>query len=479
MFRDLSWLHYAPARRLHGAARMPNASFSVAVVGGGPAGLTAAFRLQRAGARVSLFEAAPHLGGRTRTDEIEGARIDTGAQLFGSSYTRLIALLDDLGIRDRLVRSPGRDALWRDGRVHEVVYGSVPSMLASGALPMRTKLRLGATYVPFLARHASALTLHAPERTAAAGLDGESIAQWGVREMGDDFVDFLVHPHLTTLYGAPPADTSAALYHVLARQGVDVSVFALRGGAGTLCDALGDALRGAGAELLLGRAVQAVTPSGAGVTISMPGGEHDFDAAVVAVPAPAARALLPAGPAPLADWLDGVRFRPAMTAALLLDRPLDARFFGLSFPRGAMRTLAAVCVEANKIPGLVPEGRGLLVVFLHPAAAAATIDADSRAVVDALLPELGRVLPAVTETITRARVYRWAHGQPVVGPGYFGHLARYRELAAAPSRVALAGEYLYLPSVEGAVTSGDAAAASLLRHLASRDHRRSEPTTDS
>ena len=113
--------------------------------------MTAAYALQKAGASVTLFESSDHLGGRAFTDELDGFRVDTGAQLVGSMYSRFRKLMAEIGLD--LVRVPGRDALWRDGRAHEVVYGSVASMATSGGLPFFTKMKLGASYVPFLTRH--------------------------------------------------------------------------------------------------------------------------------------------------------------------------------------------------------------------------------------------------------------------------------------------------------------------------------------
>jgi phytoene dehydrogenase-like protein len=46
----------------------------VIIVGGGLAGLSAAFRLARAGRRVRLFEARPHLGGRTASWTEDGMK---------------------------------------------------------------------------------------------------------------------------------------------------------------------------------------------------------------------------------------------------------------------------------------------------------------------------------------------------------------------------------------------------------------------
>src|SRR5690606_27668149 len=143
----------------------------IGVVGAGLAGLAAARRLQAAGARVTVLEAGDRVGGRAITDEVDGFRIDPGAQLVASMHRRFLGVVRGLGMESRLLPAEGRDALWRDGRIHEVVYGSVTSMIASRALPFATKMRMGAHYVPFLSRHGDALRLEEPEAAAAAGLD--------------------------------------------------------------------------------------------------------------------------------------------------------------------------------------------------------------------------------------------------------------------------------------------------------------------
>lgn len=441
--------------------------FSAAVVGAGPAGLAAALRLHAAGASVTVVEAAPAVGGRTRTHPADGWRIDPGVQLYAAHYDAFFGLLRAAGAEALAERSPGRDALWRGGRAHEVVYGSPASMLASGALPMGLKLKMGAKYLPFLQRHGAELDLGALERAAAAGLDGESIAAWGRRELGGDFVDLLAAPLLGTLYGMLPDEASAGFYHALARQGLNLQVRALRGGADGFCRAAAERLAQAGATLHLSTAVDTVAvEDDGGVRVSAGPLFERFDAAVVALPAPeAARVAKFLTPAQ-AETLLAVRVRPAASLALLLDRPAGVRYFGLSFPPGEARNVAAVCVQENKVAGLVPPGKGLLVVFALPHAAERLQEGSAEDALSLLLPDVVRALPGVERSLVQARLYTWPHGWTRFAPGALGRLPALRSVAldSAP-RAVLAGDWLYAPTVEGAVTSGLAAADRLLSRL--------------
>lgn len=436
---------------------------SVAVCGAGPAGLAAALRLHSAGASVTLFDAAPHVGGRTRTDDVDGWRIDPAVQLYSASYGRFFGLLRAAGAEGLAERSTGRDALWRKGRAHEVVYGSPASMLASGALPLPLKLRMGAQYLPFLQRHGGDLDLAALERAAAAGLDAESIAAWGRRELGRDFVDLLAAPLLATLYGALPDEVSAGFYHALARQGLNLEVRALRGGADGFCRAAADRLREAGASIHLSTAVSAVDTVEDGVQVSGEGWSQRFGSAVVALPAPEAHRVAKFLTPPAAKTLHGVSVRPAASLALLLDRPAGVRWFGLSFAPGEARNAAAICVQENKVGGLVPPGKGLLVVFALPHAAERLLGATADDALALLLPDAVRALPGIDRAVAGARFYDWRDGWTIFGPGSLGRLPALRSLAwdSAPPAV-LAGDWMYSPTVEGAVTSGLGAADRLL-----------------
>lgn len=88
----------------------------IAVVGAGPAGLTAAYVLSQAGARVEVHEAGPTVGGLSRTLELWNQRVDLGPHRFHTQDTRIQALWRELlGDDWGMVRShPG---VFRDGHI--------------------------------------------------------------------------------------------------------------------------------------------------------------------------------------------------------------------------------------------------------------------------------------------------------------------------------------------------------------------------
>jgi len=70
---------------------------NVAVIGAGWAGLAAAVALTQAKIRVSVFEAARHLGGRARTVEIEGVKLDNGQHILIGAYRETLRLMRVVG----------------------------------------------------------------------------------------------------------------------------------------------------------------------------------------------------------------------------------------------------------------------------------------------------------------------------------------------------------------------------------------------
>ncbi|MFL6021733.1 MAG: NAD(P)/FAD-dependent oxidoreductase [Marmoricola sp.] len=130
----------------------------VIVVGAGLAGLACARELSAAGVPVTVLESEDRIGGRVRTDVVDGFTIDRGFQVLNTAYPALGDFVD-LGNLD-LRSFPRGVRVRRDGVVHEVPHPlSSPTAAAraalSGAAGLRGKLAL--------ARYATGLLASSPD----------------------------------------------------------------------------------------------------------------------------------------------------------------------------------------------------------------------------------------------------------------------------------------------------------------------------
>jgi oxygen-dependent protoporphyrinogen oxidase len=164
----------------------------VAIVGGGIAGLAAAFFLRDAPVRVTVFEGSHRIGGKLAVSEIAGIGVDEGAEAMLARRPEGIDLVEAVGLNGELV-NPGTTtaAIWTRGAMRPLPGGQVmgvPGDLAALA-------RSGVLSVPGFARAALDLVLPQTRRHA----DASVASQVGAR-LGRQVVDRLVEPLLGGVY---------------------------------------------------------------------------------------------------------------------------------------------------------------------------------------------------------------------------------------------------------------------------------------
>lgn len=106
----------------------------VAIVGGGIAGLTAAWRLVNQGHEVHLYEGSGRVGGRMftrRNFNDDGMFVELGAELVDTNHTHIIALAKELGVKMQNLRrgEQGLDFIWLEDRLrtdHDVTAAFKP-----------------------------------------------------------------------------------------------------------------------------------------------------------------------------------------------------------------------------------------------------------------------------------------------------------------------------------------------------------------
>jgi protoporphyrinogen/coproporphyrinogen III oxidase len=426
----------------------------IAVVGGGLAGLSAARRLRRRGAEVTVLEAASRFGGRAVHEERGGFTLDAGPHVAGARDGRLLALVRDVGLEEALLPlRPVALARARGGVVQRLersahLVGGPPH--DAGLLGRLRLVRLER----LLRRYDGLLDPEAPER--AVRLDDRSAADFTRLYFGPAVLASWVAPWLFAEQLASAEEASRASFLLALRTRDRAAAGSFRSGLGRLAEALMDPARDrAGAR------VRAVAPrEGAGLRVALEAEVLEVDAVVLATPAPAALALSEAClRTPEHSYLGGVRYAAATAVCAGLTRsPLHEATRIWVAPEGQGSVLAVVHLEPGSPGGRAPEGAATAALLAGDAWSRAHAGAPDDVVAKALLAALDRLLPGSAAAARTIVVSRWKEALPRFDVGRLRALARFRavqrDLRAAGRRLYFAGDHLVGPTLEGAVVSG-------------------------
>ena len=465
----------------------------VVVIGGGIAGLAAAFFLREVPCRVTVLEGSARLGGKLSVSEIAGVMVDEGAEALLARRPEGTGLAAAAGLEVQLTW-PGTTAarIWSRGRMcplpRRQVLG-VPADLAELA-------GTGLMSSDGLARARQDLGLPATAR------DGDvPVAAFVAARFGHEVVDRLVDPLLAGVYAgrseelsfeatlpaiaaesrkhASLADAAAALLPDPARPGSPgpVPVFTtLAGGLGTLPAAVAAA---SGATVRTGAMVRGLARTATGWRLAV-GSRHDeehltADAVILAVPAsPAARLLGGvSGASAAVTALGEIRYASMAIVtfayrAAAFPRPLEGS--GYLVPAADGRPVKAVTFSTVKWPHLRDAGAGLHIVrcSLGRVGEEALLQSG-----DAELARLAAAdLAAATgarEPPVAARVTRWGGGLPQYTVGHLDRVARIRSAVAGQPGLAVCGAAYDGIGIPACVATAQAAAGQIAAHL--RDGR--------
>lgn len=165
-------------------------SGTVAIIGGGVTGLTAAFRLRQRGVPVTLYEASGRVGGVIRSVRKDGYLAEFGPNTILETSPKIISLVRDLGLESRRMYSdPAADKryLVRDKKLIEVP-ASPPKFFTSPLFSLNAKLRL----------------MLEPFRRRGPADREESVADFVRRRLGQEFLDYAINPLVAGIYAGDP-----------------------------------------------------------------------------------------------------------------------------------------------------------------------------------------------------------------------------------------------------------------------------------
>jgi len=408
----------------------------VVVIGGGLAGLACAGALRRAGIDALVLEAADEVGGRVRTEVVDGFRLDRGFQVVLSAYPALHWALDASAL-DLCWFEPGA-RVRAAGRWHRVADPlRQPQLIAStlrapiGGLDDKVRL---AAYTATLRRRSVRDLLRRPDTTTRARL--------GALGFSDRMIDRWWRPLLGGIQLDPSLSASARMAEVVLRMLLVGRAGVPRLGMGELPRALAAGLGADG--LRLGVRVERIE----GTTVVLPDAERiSARAVVVATEGPEAHRLLGASVPPVGS-------RPAAACWFAAPRPpMAGPVLLLDGDGSGPATNVAVMSEVS--PAYAPAGRALVVAAV-PGEPARDPDLPDR-----VREQLAGWFDASTRDWDLLATQRIAHGHPVTGPP----LRPRRRVTLGDGRF-VCGDHRDTPSIQGAVFSGSRTAVAVRRFLA-------------
>ncbi len=254
------------------------------VVGGGIAGLAAAWEaISRPGTEVVLVEADERLGGKLHTESIDGFLIEHGPDSFVSYRPAAAQLAREVGLGEELIGTSGsRQVYLRSGDKLRPIPAGMGMVLPTRLLPFATTGILSVA-----AKLRAGLDLILPRQL---GTDDVAIGAFLRRRLGGGIVTGFADPMVGGIYGASVdelsldavlpslrSDEAAHRSLILASlasgrkaraarkasgaRGPGSPFQTLRGGLGSLVDALATQLTAAGADLRTGVSVLSLTPT--------------------------------------------------------------------------------------------------------------------------------------------------------------------------------------------------------------------------
>ena len=448
----------------------------VVIIGGGFAGLSAAYTLVKRGITPILLEAQERVGGRGKGERLDAFSLDMGAFVFTSTYDTAFRLCEELGLP--LVPSTMKFGHHRNGRwvtttPDQSPWNFVRHLRAAFTMGFLSPsgMRSGLKVMRQIHRQ-SAYMSFAGDSPLAEIDDDESFGDYMERLGVPDNLQVTLRGPLEMILGDPlPAGQALMRAYIGETMLHSGRVYMPERGIGSLAEALATACSDAIRVSTPVRRIVVANGTATGVVVD--GETIEADAVICAVPGTRVQDLIPGLPEDTRRALGAVSYSTGCRVVIGLDRsPLPPGWHGALYPEDEDTPL--LLDRSVFLPSCAPPGKSILDLLIGRDRARELIPLDDYEIKRRLLGAArrkappGSALPGDDEGLFY-RVYRWEEALCMGTPGMLAAAANIpSQLAASIDNLFLAGDYMRVPSVNGALSSGCSAAIEVADLLASR-----------
>jgi oxygen-dependent protoporphyrinogen oxidase len=451
---------------------------SIAVIGAGITGLTAAYRLHQRGFPVKVFERAPQAGGAIKTIQENGYVIEGGPNSLQLGAAEVRQLIKDVGLEpDLQVASPvaKKRFIVRRGRFLPVP-ASPGSFIGTSLFSFRTKC---AIFTELLTR----------PRVRTTDL---SLAELVRSHFTQELVDYALNPLIAGIYAGDPEKLSvrhafpalweaershgsllrgmlAAAKAKKARGEPGIApIVSFKGGLQTLTDTL--VARLPASSVQLNTTVETLIPGRPHRLIWKQAGQTcsgEFDLVVLALPATALAQLScgTLGERPLAI-LDGIPQPPVSSLFVGYRRdqvahPLDG--FGGLVPAVEHRAVLGILFSSTLFPDRAPAGHVGLTIFAGGLRQPDTARLTTEALLARIAPDLHDLVGVSTPPVFVKHTF-WPRAIPQYILGYERYLAAINQLELSTTGLFIGGNVRDGISLQDCIKSGEKLARRAAEH---------------
>ena len=389
----------------------------VGIIGGGVAGLAAAYHLTKEGHFAEVFEVAPFLGGQASTFDVFGGRLERGYHHLFVSDTEIADLIQELGLGGKLAWLESTVGFYHGGKIWD--FASPMDLLRFKPLPFLDRIRVG--FWTFILQ----------KTKSYSKFEGVTARDWLSKRMGRRGYEVIWEPLLRGKFGefydkiGMTWIWNKVTLRVASRKGagqVEHLGYPM-GSFGEVIEVLADRIAQRGGVIHTSASVTQIVEADGSATameVQLEGSEterREYDAIIATTPSYVFTRLAPAMPPEYQSKLENVDYLSAVLMVMVMDRPFTNKYWmNIADPN---MPFVALIEHTNLIDKELYGGKHILYISNYPSRDNELYQMSGDELMDLFVPHLQKINPDFERSwVIEYHHHRVDGAQPIVGVNY-------------------------------------------------------------